>query len=125
MVLKTKNIDNIDFENLIKLFVTFDIKTTLKCDDYKKIIQFYDDNELVGFMNYVELSVIGQKKLYIKSIHSINDNYLDIIVKKMIKTLINKYYYLFADTNNELLTENIIKTLRENEFDGGENILFR
>ena len=97
MNLKAKLINNTDIGNIFKLSDKFDIaKNGLKIDDYQNIIEFYDeDNNIVGFVNFIESVYLEYTKTYIKSIHFIDKKYLDLIIKKMINVMKNIYIYIY------------------------------
>jgi hypothetical protein len=122
MNLKAKLINNIDIGNVLKLSDIFDIaKNGLKIDDYKNIIEFYDeDNNIVGFVNFIESVYLEYTKTYIKSIHFIDINYLDQIIKKMINVMKKKYIYTYLDSENKSYDDNIINILKLNNFIGDD-----
>ena len=119
MNLKAKLINNID---IFKLSDKFDVaKNGLKIDDYKNIIEFYDeDNKIVGFVNFIESVYLEYTKTYIKSIYFVDKKYLDLIIKKMINVMKKKYIYTYLDSENKSYDDNIINILKLNNFIGDD-----
>lgn len=124
MRLKAKLIKKPNIINLIKIYQIFNIDDNINIDNYKNIIEFYEDNQLIGFINFIEIVYLEYTKTFIKSINVIDKKYLDYVIKKMIIIMRkNKYTYTHLDSENKSYDKNTIEILKLNNF-VGDDFLF-
>ncbi len=81
-----------------------------------------DDNDnLIGFVNYVENHYFDYTKSFINMIYFTDNTYLDMMIKLMIKQLKQKKYsYALLNSKSELFDKNTIKILKSNDFTGDD-----
>ena len=92
---------------------------------YKNIIEFFDDNDnLIGFVNYVENHYLDYTKSFIKMIYFTDKTFLDLMIKQMIKQLKQKKYsYALLNSESKSFDKNTIDILKSNDF-AGDDFLF-
>ena len=122
MKLKIKNIKNDSAEYVLKLMQTFNIKDTLNTKHVTNIMEFYDDNKLIGIINYLYYVVLDYKKLYIRNIYYINEKYLDTMIKQFIIKSKKIYGSIFTNRNHGNFDKKVIETLLNNKFFGDDYI---
>jgi hypothetical protein len=115
-----KNNKSIDY--VLKIANVFNIQTTLNIKYFTNIIEFYENDELIGIINYHICPIMDKYKMFIRSIHYINVTYLDRMIKLFIKTMKEKYVAIFTNIINEQFNKEVIDTLLNNNFNGSEYI---
>jgi len=123
--MKTKIIKKPNLNEILKLSSIFRLDSPINMNEYKNIIEFFDSNDnLIGFVNYVENHYLDYTKSFIKIIYFIDKTFLDLIIKQMIKQLKQKNYsYAFLNSESDLFDKNTIKILKSNDF-SGDDFLF-
>ena len=101
------------------------LESPINMNEYKNIVKFFDDNNnLIGFVNYVENHYLDYTKSFINMIYFTDNTYLDKMIKLMIKQLKQKKYsYVLLNSENDLFDKNTIKILKSNDFTG-DDLLF-
>lgn len=119
-IIKKKNINEI-----LKLSSIFRLESPINMNEYKNIIEFFDDNDnLIGFVNYVENHYLDYTKSFINMIYFTDNTHLDMMIKLMIKQLKQKKYsYALLNSESDLFDKNTIKILKSNNF-AGDDYLF-
>ena len=115
-----KNNKNIDY--VLKIANKFNIQTALNIKYYTNIIEFYENNELIGIINYHVCPIMDKYKMFIRSIHYLNITYLDQMIKLFIKTMKQNYVAIFTNIINEPFDKEVINILLNNNFSGSEYI---
>lgn len=119
-IIKKKNINEI-----LKLSSIFRLESPINMNEYKNIIEFFDDDDnLIGFVNYVENHYLDYTKSFINMIYFTDYTHLDMMIKLMIKQLKQKKYsYALLNSESGLFDKNTIKILKSNNF-AGDDYLF-
>lgn len=118
--LKIKNIKNDSSLYTLKIMQTFDIKETLNTKYMTDIMEFYDNDNLIGIVNYLYYPVLNYEKLFIRSIYYTDIKYLDDIIKEFIKRMKKKYNSIFTNINQGKFDKYTIDALKNNNFNGDE-----
>ena len=120
--MKSKIIKKPQINEILKLSKTFNLNSPININDYKNIIEFYDENNnLIGFVNFVETVYLDYTKTFIKIIYFIDKSHLDLIIKEMINVMKKKKYsYTFLNSNNISFDKDTIDILKSNYFAGDE-----
>jgi hypothetical protein len=118
--LKIKNIKNDSSLYTLKIMQTFDIKETLNTKYMTDIMEFYDNDNLIGIVNYLYYPVLNYEKLFIRSIYYTDIKYLDDIIKEFIKIMKKKYNSIFTNINQGKFDKYTINALKNNNFNGDE-----
>ena len=123
--MKIKIIKKPNIDEILKLSSVFKLDSPININEYKNIIEFFDnDNNLIGFVNFIETVYLNYTKTFIKMIYFTDDKNLDSIIKKMIKYLRQqKYSYVFLNSESESFNKNTIIILKLNDF-VGDDFLF-
>ena len=101
--MKAKIIKKPNINEILKLSSIFRLDSPINMNEYKNIIEFFDDNDnLIGFVNYVENHYLDYTKSFIKMIYFTDKTFLDLMIKQMIKQLKQKNYS-YAFLNSGLL----------------------
>lgn len=125
MKLKTKNIKNDSTSYILKLMQTFNIKETLNVKYITNLMEFYDNDILIGVINYMFYPVLDYEKLYIRNIYFTNEIYLDEMIKIFITKMKKIYNSIFTNINHGNFNKIIIQTLLNNNFYGDEYIFLK
>jgi hypothetical protein len=118
--LKIKNIKNDSSLYTLKIMQTFDIKETLNTKYMTDIMEFNDNDNLIGIVNYLYYPVLNYEKLFIRSIYYTDIKYLDNIIKEFIKIMKKKYNSIFTNINQGKFDKYTIDALKNNNFNGDE-----
>lgn len=123
--MKVKIIKQPKLNEILNLSSVFKLDSPINMNYYKNIIEFFDDdNNLIGFINYVENYYLDFTKSFINMIYFTDIVYLDLMIKQMIKYMKQKKYsYTFLHSENNLFDKNTINILKSNDF-VGEDFLF-
>jgi len=123
--MKSKIIKKPNFNEILKLSSIFGLENPINMNEYKNIIEFFDDNDnLIGFVNYVENHYLDYTKSFISMIYFTDNTNLDMMIKLMIKQLKQKKYsYALLNSESDLFDKNTIKILKSNDF-AGDDYLF-
>lgn len=123
--MKAKIIKKPNFNEILKLSSIFRLESPININEYKNIIEFFDDNDnLIGFVNYVENHYLDYTKSFINMIYFTDNTDLDMMIKLMIKQLKQKKYsYALLNSESDLFDKNTIKILKLNDF-AGDDFLF-
>jgi hypothetical protein len=123
--MKAKIIKKPNINEILNLSSIFRLESPININEYKNIIEFFDDNDnLIGFVNYVENHYLDYTKSFINMIYFTEDTYLDMMIKLMIKQLKQKKYsYALLNSESDLFDKNTIKILKLNNF-AGDDFLF-
>ena len=123
--MKAKIIKKPNINEILKLSSIFRLESPINMNEYKTIIEFLDDDDnLIGFVNYVENHYLDYTKSFINMIYFTDNTYLDIMIKLMIKQLKQKKYsYALLNSENDLFDKNTIKILKSNDLTG-DDLLF-
>jgi hypothetical protein len=122
--MKSKLLKNPDIDEILKISRIFNLESPIKISEYKNIIVFYNDNdELIGFVNYVENHYLNFTKSFINMIYFVENTYLDSMIKRMIEQMKQKgYSYIILDT--DLFDGYIIDVIKSNNFVGDDYLSF-
>ena len=123
--MRTRLIKKPNFNEILKLSNIFILENPIDINDYKNIIEFYDeDDNLIGFINYIESVYLKNTKTYIKNINFTDKKYLDIMIKLMIDLMKKKKYsYTFINSEKNFFDKYLLNILKLNEF-VGDDFLF-
>ena len=116
--MKAKIIKKPNINEILKLSSIFMLESPINMNEYKNIIEFFDDDDnLIGFVNYVENHYLDYTKSFINMIYFTDNTYLDKMIKLMIKQLKQKKYsYALLNSESDLFDKNTIKILKSNDF---------
>ena len=120
--MKVKIIKKPNINEILKLSSIFRLESPINMNEYKNIIEFFDDDDnLIGFVNYVENHYLDYTKSFINMIYFTDNTYLDMMIKEMIKQLKQKKYsYALLNSKSDFFDKNIIKILKSNNFTGDD-----
>jgi len=120
--MKAKIIKKPNINEILKLSSIFRLESPINMNEYKNIIEFFDDDDnLIGFVNYVENHYLDYTKSFINMIYFTDNTYLDMMIKLMIKQLKQKKYsYALLNSESDLFDKNTIKILKSNDFTGDD-----
>ena len=120
--MKSKIIIKPNINEILKLSSIFRLESPINMNEYKNIIEFFDDDDnLIGFVNYVENHYLDYTKSFINMIYFTDNTYLDMMIKLMIKQLKQKKYsYALLNSESNLFDKNTIKILKSNDFTGDD-----
>lgn len=120
--MKAKIIKKPNINEILKLSSIFRLESPININEYKNIIEFFDDNDnLIGFVNYVENHYLDYIKSFINMIYFTDNTYLNMIIKLMIKQLKQKKYsYALLNSESDLFDKNTIEILKSNNFTGDD-----
>ena len=123
--MKAKIIKKPNINEILKLSSIFRLDSPINMNEYKNIIEFFDDNDnLIGFVNYVENHYLDYTKSFIKMIYFTDKTFLDLMIKQMIKQLKQKKYsYALLNSESKSFDKNTIDILKSNDF-AGDDFLF-
>ena len=123
--MKAKIIKKPNINEILKLSSIFRLDSPININEYKNIIEFFDDNDnLIGFVNYVENHYLDYTKSFIKMIYFTDKTFLDLMIKQMIKQLKQKKYsYALLNSESKSFDKNTIDILKSNDF-AGDDFLF-
>ena len=120
--MKSKIIKKPNINEILKLSSIFRLESPINMNEYKNIIEFFDDDDnFIGFVNYVEYHYLDYTKSFINMIYFTDNTYLDMMIKLMIKQLKQKKYsYALLNSESDLFDKNTIKILKSNDFTGDD-----
>lgn len=123
--MKAKIIIKPNLNEILKLSSIFKLENPININEYKFIIEFFDsENNLIGFVNYIENYYLNFTKSFIKMIYFIDNAHLDIMIKLMIEHMKKKKYsYVFLNSEDESFDKNTINIFKSNDF-VGDDFLF-
>jgi hypothetical protein len=123
--MKAKIIKKPNINEILKLSSIFRLDSPININEYKNIIEFFDENDnLIGFVNYVENHYLDYTKSFIKMIYFTDKTFLDLMIKQMIKQLKQKKYsYALLNSESKSFDKNTIDILKSNDF-AGDDFLF-
>lgn len=123
--MKAKIIKKPNINEILKLSHIFTLKSPININEYKNVIEFFDDDDnLIGFVNYVENHYLNYTKSFINMIHFTDKIFLDTMIKLMIKQLKHKKYsYALLNSESKTFDKNTIDILKSNDF-AGDDYLF-
>lgn len=124
MKLKIKKIENLDIDILMDLANKFkfnDINLSL----YEHIFQFYDNDELIGIINYCILpSITGKHRVYIRNLFYLNDKYIHDIINSLCIYCKKKNLTINTSLENNNFNNKCKKAFYENNFTGNDWIYY-
>ena len=95
--MKAKIIKKPNINEILKLSSIFRLESPINMNEYKTIIEFFDDDDnLIGFVNYVENHYLDYTKSFINMIYFTDNIYLDKMIKLMIKQLKQKKIHTYC-----------------------------
>ena len=120
--MKVKIINKPNIKDILKLSAIFKLESPINMNEYKNIIEFFDDDDnLIGFINYIENYYLDFTKSFIKMIYFTDNTYLDLMIKQMIKLMKQKKYsYAFLNSESDSYDINTINILKLNDFTGDD-----
>ena len=120
--MKAKIIKKPNITEILKLSTIFDLESPININDYKNIIEFFDENNnLIGFINFIESVCLNYTKTFIKFITFTDKNNLDLMIKQMIEIMKQKNYsYTFFNSDNNSFDKYTINILKSNNFTGDD-----
>ena len=120
--MKAKIIKKPNITEILKLSKIFDLESPININDYKNIIEFFDENNnLIGFINFIESVCLNYTKTFIKFITFTDKNNLDLMIKQMIEIMKQKNYsYTFLNSDNNSFDKYTINILKLNNFTGDD-----
>ena len=120
--MKAKIIKKPNITEILKLSKIFDLESPININDYKNIIEFFDENNnLIGFINFIESVCLNYTKTFIKFITFTDKNNLDLMIKQMIEIMKQKNYsYTFLNSDNNSFDKYTINILKSNNFTGDD-----
>lgn len=120
--MKAKIIKKPNINEILKLSSIFLLESPINMNEYKNIIEFFDDDDnLIGFVNYVENHYLDYTKSFINMIYFTDKIFLDLMIKQMIKQLKQKKYsYALLNSESKSFDKNTINILKSNNFVGDD-----
>ena len=121
MSISVKIIENPDCMLLIEMANILNIQK-LQLNYYETIFEVKLDNALIAIINYKYISSRTKNRLYIRNIHYSNIIYLDTIIKELCGYF--KNYILETNIDDENISDECIRVMRNNNFDGHKDIFY-
>jgi hypothetical protein len=121
MSISVKIIENPDCMLLIEIANILNIQK-LQLNYYETIFEVKLDNTLIAIINYKCISSRTKNRLYIRNIHYSNIIYLDTIIKELCGYF--KNYILETNIDDENISDECIRVMRNNNFEGHKDIFY-
>ena len=121
MSISVKIIEHPDCMLLIEMANILNIQK-LQLNYYETIFEVKLDNALIAIINYKYISSRTKNRLYIRNIHYSNIIYLDTIIKELCGYF--KNYILETNIDDENISDECIRVMRNNNFDGHKDIFY-
>ena len=94
--MKAKTIIKPNLNEILKLSSIFKLENPININEYKFIIEFFDsENNLIGFVNYIENYYLNFTKSFIKMIYFTDNAHLDVMIKLMIEHMKKKNIHMY------------------------------
>lgn len=124
MNLKVIKIENPDLDLIINLAKKFNFDN-IKMSNYEAILEFIDNNNLVGFINYtIHPSMAGKHRVYIRNLYYINNTYIDDIIKSLCKYCKKNNLTIKAELNAGQFNDKCKEAFYKNDFKGNDIIYY-
>jgi hypothetical protein len=124
MNLKVIKIENPDLDLIINLAKKFNFDN-IKMSNYEAILEFIDNNNLVGFINYtIHPSMAGKHRVYIRNLYYINNTYIDTIIKSLCKYCKKKNLTIKTELNAGQFNDKCKEAFYKNNFKGNDIIYY-
>ena len=116
---------NNNYKQILKLAGLFNIQQKLDITYYKNILEFYDNNNLIGFVNYcITPSMKGKDRLFIRNLYYVELKYLNDMVVTLCDYCKNKNLIIMTSIDDEEFTKECIDTFYNNNFKGNNIIMY-
>jgi len=92
---------------------------------YDNILKFYDNDKIVGLVNYCLTPSMGTKDyIFIRNLYYVNNEYLNSIVATLCNYSKRNNLIIMTSTDNKNFTKECIETFYNNNFKGDKIILY-
>jgi hypothetical protein len=124
MNLVVKEVNNANYKKLLELAVIFNI-ASIDIPYYKNILEFYENDKLVGLVNYCINPSMGSKDhLFIRNLYYNDSNILNNIVVSLCNYCKSKNLIIIT-TNDGDFTNECITAFYNNNFTGKNVIIYK
>ena len=124
MELVVKEVNKAKLEKLLQLATIFNI-ATIDTSYYKNILEFYENNKIVGFVNYcINPSMGSRDNLFIRNLYYSDSNILNNIVVSLCNYCKSKNLIIIT-TNDGDFTDECITAFYNNNFTGKNVIIYK
>jgi hypothetical protein len=124
MDLVVKEVNNTNYKKLLQLTAIFNI-ASIDIPYYKNILEFYENDKLVGLVNYCINPSMGSKDhLFIRNLYYNDSNILNNIVVSLCNYCKSKNLIIIT-TNDGDFTNECITAFYNNNFTGKNVIIYK
>lgn len=124
MDLVVKEVNNANYKKLLQLVAIFNI-ASIDIPYYKNILEFYENDKLVGLVNYCINPSMGSKDhLFIRNLYYNDSNILNNIVVSLCNYCKSKNLIIIT-TNDGDFTNECITAFYNNNFTGKNVIIYK
>lgn len=124
MDLVVKEVNNANYKKLLQLAAIFNI-ASIDIPYYKNILEFYENDKLVGLVNYCMNPSMGSKDhLFIRNLYYNDSNILNNIVVSLCNYCKSKNLIIIT-TNDGDFTNECITAFYNNNFTGKNVIIYK
>jgi hypothetical protein len=124
MDLVVKEVNNANYKKLLQLAAIFNI-ASIDIPYYKNILEFYENDKLVGLVNYCINPSMGSKDhLFIRNLYYNDSNILNNIVVSLCNYCKSKNLIIIT-TNDGDFTNECITAFYNNNFTGKNVIIYK
>jgi hypothetical protein len=123
-MIKIKNNSKITVETLIKLSSIFNFDN-IDITYFENILEFYCNKKILAMINYCFIPTIdGNMRLFIRNLYYIDKNDLDKIIKALCEYCKKNKLSIKTTLYNNKFDNDCIKILYDNNFKGGNDVLY-
>ena len=124
MGMNVKELDDANYKKMLKLARMFNIEK-IDLSYYKNILKFYDNEKLVGLVNYsITPSMKGKDKLFIRNLYYIDNIQINDIVLSLCNYCKNKNLIIMTTIDDNDFSKECITAFFNNNFKGKNIILY-
>ena len=127
MDLVVKEVNNANYKKLLQLAAIFNI-ASIDIPYYKNILEFYENDKLVGLVNYCINPSMGSKDhLFIRNLYYNDSNILNNIVVSLCNYCKSKNLIIITtlDNKEKNFTDECIIAFFNNNFTGKDVIIYK
>ncbi len=127
MDLVVKEVNKAKLEKLLQLATIFNI-ASIDTQYYKNILEFYENDKIVGFVNYcINPSMGSRDNLFIRNLYYSDSNILNNIVVSLCNYCKSKNLIIITtlDNKEKKFTDECITAFYNNNFTGKNIIIYK